>query len=214
MSTWSETRAAIKQFEYPLAGNHASTQAAAPARPEPEIAEEKLARRESYARQLGRQEGEATARADYESALREERVILAAAVESFHKEQQRYFRAVEAEVIQLAMAIARKILHREAQLDPLFLRAVVRVVLDKLREETQISLRVTPSLADGWRQYLVGDPGLAQRVEVLGDESLGETACIVEASVGTTEIGVEAQLKEIEQGFFDLLERRPKSEQE
>jgi flagellar assembly protein FliH len=119
---------------------------------------------------------------------------------------------VEAEVIQLAMTIARKILHREAQLDPLFLRAVVRVTLDKLREETQISLRVTPPLADEWRKFLRKEGNLSQRVEVLADETMTGTSCVVEASVGTTEIGVEVHLKEIEQGFFDLLAQRPKAE--
>ena len=115
-------------------------------------------------------------------------------------------------MVQLAMAIARKILHREAQLDPLFLRAVVRITLDKLQEETQISLRVTPPLAEEWRRFLGSEKTLAQRVEVLADETLPETSCIVEANVGSTEIGVESQLKEIEQGFFDLMARRPKTE--
>ena len=33
--------------------------------------------------------------------------------------------------------------------------------------------------------------------------------CILETELGTTELGLEAQLKEIEQGFFDLLAQRP-----
>jgi flagellar assembly protein FliH len=211
MSTWSEARTAIKDFEYPVVGE-AGTKIAGSSPAEAEITEERFARREAYARQLGRQEGEAAARTDYNSAIREERIILKAALDSFRAEQGRYFHAVEAEVIQLALAIARKVLHREAQLDPLFLRAVVRVTLDKLQDETQISLRVTPPLAEEWRRFLGGERDLAQRVEVLADEALTATACVVEASVGTTEIGVDPQLKEIEQGFFDLMAQRPKAE--
>ncbi len=214
MSTWSESGNAIKEFEYPAVGGETGGQVSSASRMEAEITEEKLVRREAYARQLGRQEGEAAARADYESAIREERATLAAALQSFRAEQERYFRAVEAEVIQLALAIARQILHREAQLDPLFLRAVVRVTLDKLRDEMQISLRVTPPLAEEWRRFLSSEKNLSQRVEVLADEALAETSCVVEASVGTTEVGVEAHLKEIEQGFFDLLAQRPRNEQE
>lgn len=212
MSTWSEGKSAIQEFVYPVVGGNSNLMTSAAERPDSEVAEEKLARREAYARQVGRQEGEVAARADYQSALREERAILASAIESFQAERERYFRSVEAEVVQLAMAIARKILHREAQLDPLFLRAVVRMTLDKLQEETQISLRVTPPLAEEWRRFLGGEKTLAQRVEVLADETLPETSCVVEANVGSTEIGVESQLKEIEQGFFDLLARRPKTE--
>ncbi len=105
-----------------MVGGGAGTQNSGSSPAESEMTEEKLARREAYARQLGRQEGEAAARVDYESAIREERAILTATLNSFSTEQERYFRAVEAEVIQLALTIARKILHREAQLDPLFLR--------------------------------------------------------------------------------------------
>jgi flagellar assembly protein FliH len=212
MSTWSEARTAIKEFEYPAVSGAAGAPAVVNLQSESEITEEKLARREAYARQLGRQEGEAAARADYESAIGEERATLASALESFRAEQERYFRAVEAEVIQLALAIARKILHREAQLDPLFLRAVVRVTLDKLQEGTQISLRVTPPLAEEWRRFLGNERNLSQRVEILADEALSEVSCVVESSVGTTEIGVEAHLKEIAQGFFDLLAQRPRPE--
>jgi flagellar assembly protein FliH len=34
---------------------------------------------------------------------------------------------------------------------------------------------------------------------------------VLETELGETEIGLEAQLKEIERGFFDLLAQRPDS---
>ena len=37
--------------------------------------------------------------------------------------------------------------------------------------------------------------------------SAGE--CVLETRVGTVELGVKAQLEEIEKGFFDLLQQRP-----
>ena len=54
MSTWSEARTAIKDFEYPVVGGGTGTQNSGSSPAETEITEEKLARRESYARQLGR----------------------------------------------------------------------------------------------------------------------------------------------------------------
>ncbi|HLH08046.1 MAG TPA: FliH/SctL family protein [Terriglobales bacterium] len=209
-STWSEPETAVREFEYPVANNGTTT--VSHGQSEGEIADERIVRRETHARQLGRQEGEAAARADYEQALKQERLLLLTAVNGFHKAREQYLRSVEAEVVHLALAIARKILHREARLDPLFLRAAVRVALDKLHDETQISLRVTPALAEEWRRFLSENRELAERVEVLGDESLTEMSCVVEASVGTAEIGVEAQLKEIEQAFLDLAAKRPETE--
>jgi flagellar assembly protein FliH len=32
---------------------------------------------------------------------------------------------------------------------------------------------------------------------------------VIDTNVGTVELGVDAQLQEIERGFFDLMQRRP-----
>ena len=47
-------------------------------------------------------------------------------------ERQNYYRRIEGEVVELALAIARKILHREVQIDPHALAGIVRVTLEKL----------------------------------------------------------------------------------
>ena len=46
-------------------------------------------------------------------------------------------------------------------------------------------------------------------VEVKADPSVEAHNCILETELGTTQLGLDAQLKEIEQGFFDLLAQRP-----
>ena len=45
--------------------------------------------------------------------------------------------------------------------------------------------------------------------ELVGDPDLEPSRCILETELGATEIGLETQLKEIEQGFLDLLAQRP-----
>jgi flagellar assembly protein FliH len=44
-------------------------------------------------------------------------------VEQFRGARERYFAEVEQEVVKLALAIAARVLHREAQMDPLLLTA-------------------------------------------------------------------------------------------
>ena len=51
----------------------------------------------------------------------EERSVVLKACEEFRRERARYFAGVEAEVVKLALAIAARVLHREAKLDPLLL---------------------------------------------------------------------------------------------
>ena len=49
----------------------------------------------------------------------------------------------------------------------------------------------------------------AARYIRMADPSIEVHNCILETELGTTELGLDAQLKEIEQGFFDLLAQRP-----
>src|ERR1700756_2700790 len=63
-------------------------------------------------------EGKAEAQKRFEEQLARERSALAAALAQFTRDRAVYFQNVEREVVQLALSIARKILHREAQVDP------------------------------------------------------------------------------------------------
>ncbi len=51
-------------------------------------------------------------------------------------------------MVRLALAIARKVLHREAQLDPLLLAGVVRVALDQMQAGSRVLLRTSPDAAE------------------------------------------------------------------
>ena len=67
---------------------------------------------------------------------------------------KKYFARVEREVVQLALAIAARILHREALLDPLLLAGAVRVALGQLGETTGVRLRCPAEQVERWRELL------------------------------------------------------------
>jgi flagellar biosynthesis/type III secretory pathway protein FliH len=46
---------------------------------------------------------------------------------------------------------------------------------------------------------------------VVEDAELNDQDCIVETELGSANFSLEKQLKEVEQGFFDLLAVRPAS---
>jgi flagellar biosynthesis/type III secretory pathway protein FliH len=46
---------------------------------------------------------------------------------------------------------------------------------------------------------------------VIEDPSLDVHRCVLQTVLGTTELGIESQLKEVEQGLFDLMAQRPTS---
>jgi flagellar assembly protein FliH len=159
------------------------------------------------ARKQGIQEGQAQAKSAAARAIEQERSAVVAAVCDFGQQRREYFRRVEIETARLALAIARKVLNREAQMDPLLLAGVVRVALDQVQAGTRLRLRTSPGSVPGWAEFcarqLAGERSLS--IEVVADSSLENHRCVLEAEVGSTEISLDAQLNEIESGFFDLL---------
>jgi flagellar assembly protein FliH len=166
--------------------------------------------KEKEAHDRGLKEGESRVRATCEQEILAAKSSIAAAVEKFKTERESYFNRIEPEVVQLALAIARKILHREAQMDPLLLAGMVHVALEKIDAGTRVRLWAHPLDVHFWNEYFSQPGGLQPAPELIGDPALKRGECMLETEVGSTQISLETQLKEIEQGFFDLLEQRPR----
>jgi flagellar assembly protein FliH len=167
--------------------------------------------RDAQLRAQGRQEGLAEGRKTFEEQLAREHASLTSALAQFTRDRATYFQKVEAEVIQLALAIARKILHRESQLDPLLLAGIARVALEKIDGATGVVLRIHPQNAAEWRRCLSTQLDPADLPQIVEDPAQPIDRCTLETSMGTAVIGLEVQLKEIEQGLMDLLAARPES---
>ena len=165
--------------------------------------------REKQSWKRGFDEGNTNARVEYDKRLAILQAEIAKTLRDFASERDSYFQRVEQEVVQLSLAIARKILHREAQVDPLLLTGVLRVALEKINAGTSTRLRANPADIKIWREYFVQARENYPTPELIADPEIEPFRCILETEVGTTEIGLETQLKEIEQGFLDLLSKRP-----
>jgi flagellar assembly protein FliH len=122
---------------------------------------------------------------------------------AFSQERDRYLRAVESEVVKLALAISARILRREAQMDPLLLTGAARVALGQLAASTRVTLRVPPAELDLWKESIALLPNLAVQPQVAPGAGMRLGDCILETELGTADLGVRAQLSEIERGFFD-----------
>lgn len=164
---------------------------------------------EQQAWEKGFEEATNRARTEMEKAVAGERAAMAAGLREFAQGREAYYQKVEGEVVRLVLAIARKVLHREAQVDPMLLAGAVRVALEKISTGTAIKLRVPASQLEGWRAALSQIPAREPAVEIVADESLSGPECLVVTEMGITDVSLEAQLVEIERGFLDLLSQRP-----
>lgn len=175
--------------------------------PPPGFTEEQVALRVQVALAAAEERWKAQAvSAEADAQRRDARML--AALEAFALERSAYFRHVESEIVHLSLAVAKKILDREAQLDPTLLGGLVRIALDRLGAESTITLRMPPDDLDAWRKH-ADWKGSKYSCEFAVDDSLQPGDCVVETSMGTANFGFSAQLKEIEQGLLGILAQRP-----
>jgi flagellar assembly protein FliH len=173
----------------------------------PESVAEASRRSFEAGRERGRQEGHQAEHEAQGAAIKTEndrhKSQLAELVEDFAAERDRYLRAVEHEVVKLALAVAGRILRREAQMDPLLLTGAVRVALGQLAGTSEAQLRVPASEVDMWTEAIALVPNLSLKPAVVAGEGMRLGDCVIASKVGTVDLGVHAQLHEIERGFFD-----------
>ncbi|MGC8550000.1 MAG: FliH/SctL family protein [Acidobacteriaceae bacterium] len=209
--------AVVEPLRYPSAGGEDAAEAEAPAAEwvagQEWAAQLEAKEAEWKARcEAVRQEALAQGRAEVEGRRMEMLAQCAGqwsrAVEEFRQARESYFARVEREVVELSLAIAARILQREAHVDPLLLAGAVRVALGQLQASTTVELRVPASAHEMWSETLRLMPNLPVMPKVVADSEMKDGECVLTTEAGRVDLGVKAQLKEVERGFFDLLSHR------
>ena len=122
--------------------------------------------------------------------------------------QRRQLRAEsEEDMVQLAIAIGRRILHRELAADPEAVLGVVKAAFARLNAREIHRLRVSPGEAHILEQHR-GALQFPQALEVVSDGSLTAGSVVFETTRGELDASVETQLSEIGRGLTDVLRRR------
>jgi flagellar assembly protein FliH len=168
---------------------------------------EELRRSFESGRARGLEEGRAAERQcsaalekDQETGRIEETARL---VENFNAQRARYFESAEREVVKLALALAARILRREAQMDPLLLSGAVRVALGQLSASTTVRLRVPAEDLELWRDTITHLPNLAVKPEVVAGDAMTLGECMLESDLGSVHLGIASQLAEIDHALFE-----------
>jgi flagellar assembly protein FliH len=174
-----------------------------PVLPGPEPKDD-IEQRLAAARQQGFEEGQAAIRPTFAAQVEAMQMKLARSIEELTGLRLRYRREAEQDVVALALAVARRILHRELTMLPEALLGLVKAALDKMEAREVHQVRVSRPDAAMVRQFFE-QMGLPQRVEVIADPNLAAGGVILESSRGLLDASVDTQLAEIERGFADLV---------
>ncbi|MBS1818582.1 MAG: hypothetical protein JSU08_11675 [Acidobacteria bacterium] len=158
--------------------------------PRPSFAElEREAFMKGYAQ--GERSGAEAAAKRGEATLRR----LAQTIEELAGLRTELVQKTERQVVELALAIAGRVLRREVTLDRELLVAMARIALERLGENVSATIRLNP---DDYTfigaQAQVGDSSL---VRVVADPLVSSGGCLVQSDFGLIDAGIDAQLGEM-----------------
>lgn len=105
-------------------------------------------------------------------------------------------RRTERQMVELALAVARRILHREVALDHDLLIAIARVALERLGESAQVTVRLNPDDYEAAGAARIAQAA-SSNVSVIADPRVGRGGCRIDSDMGMLDAGVDAQIQEI-----------------
>jgi flagellar assembly protein FliH len=103
----------------------------------------------------------------------------------------------EHQMVQLALAVARRVVHREISLDRDLLVAMARVALDRLGESAQVTVRLSPEDFEVIVATRADQEWAGTNVTVVADPRVSRGGCRIESDLGVMDAGVDAQIQEI-----------------
>jgi flagellar assembly protein FliH len=105
-------------------------------------------------------------------------------------------RETERQMVQLAMAIARRILRREVAIDSDLTLTMARVALERLGDSTAVTIRLHPGDFEATcrqREALLA----GSHVTVTPDPAVSRGGCLVQSDFGYVDASVDAQFQEL-----------------
>jgi len=110
------------------------------------------------------------------------------------------------DLVRLAVSIAARVIHREVSLDPDALIGLVKTAFLKIQSREVQRVRMHPALESFVRKSLE-QSGAPKNLLLVADTGLKPGEMFLETSQGILDASVDTQLREIERGLIDRLER-------
>ncbi len=106
-------------------------------------------------------------------------------------------------MVQLALLIAKRVLHREITVDTSALTALARVVFDRMVRAESWRVTVHPRFAGPISAAL--SSGQTSKVQIDADPNCAPGTLIVKSEEGRIDASVDTQLEEISRGLTDRI---------
>lgn len=121
---------------------------------------------------------------------------LAETIQELADVRRSMIRQTERQMVQLALAIARRVVRREVALDSDLILTMARVALERLGDSTAVTIRLNPDDFEATcrqREALLA----GSHVTVTPDGSVSRGGCLVQSDFGYVDASVDAQFREL-----------------
>ncbi len=169
----------------------------------------------------GRKEAEAEFNKQLEQRISKIEERLAATLDRIDRQRKKVVVSAEAQVTNLAMAVARKIIAREIEENKEIVLGVVRRALAQLSDREHLTIRVSPQdiqTANGKKELWSTVADRLEDVTVRADPGIEPGGCIIESASGVADARIDVQFEELytlvssvwdETGSDDGLDQEP-----
>jgi flagellar assembly protein FliH len=164
-----------------------------------DAAEVEAAQREAF--RQGHQEGERTGEERAAAQYREAVAAFGHSVLQVATLKPRLRAEAERDLVELAFAIARRILRREISVDPTAVVGLIRGCLDQYSRAEISRLQVHPQDLAAVTEFFRHNP--APHLEVVADPKVSRGGAVFKTTRGELDARFETQLEEIEKGLTD-----------
>jgi flagellar biosynthesis/type III secretory pathway protein FliH len=150
------------------------------------------------AERRGHDEGLAAGRALAEAELEPVRAALAAAIDSLSGARAEVVAVAEGRAVELAVALAQKILATALEIEPEHVLSAVQGALRRLVDKDEVVLEVNPAdvpLLQTQISTLDGTAGGPVSIQVVGERRVNRGGCIVRTREGEIDARIETQLE-------------------
>jgi flagellar assembly protein FliH len=169
-------------------------------------AEGEAARRLEQARREAYTEGIAAGRDEAEQQIRPALAGIAQTISDLSRMRETIRQETTHDLVRLAVSIAARVIHRDVAVDPDALAGLVTAAFSKLQSREIHRVRMHPGM-EALVQKCLEQCGAPKNLILAADTGLHPGELFFETSQGALDASVDTQLREIERGLIDRLER-------
>ncbi|MBZ5495425.1 MAG: hypothetical protein LAP85_03410 [Acidobacteriia bacterium] len=115
------------------------------------------------------------------------------------------FAQVEQGVVKLALEVAKKIVHREVQVDREIVQTLIRVALSHVAVKSAVTIHLHPedyNFVVAQRAASMRPAENEREMVLLADKSMERGGCLIETDCGDIDARIEEEFREVERAFF------------